>query len=301
MRTAFIQQLIEEREINDKIFLIVGDLGYNVVNTFAERFPSSYLNAGIAEQNMMGVAAAMAAEGYIVYVYSIGNFPTLRCMEQIRNDVAYNNLNVRIVSVGAGFAYGSLGASHHATEDIAMMTAIPNMAVCSPGDPAEAKRITEISVRHQGPMYLRIGKAGEKNVHGESVRLDFELGDILPVGTSKAADTTAVLTTGSILYSAWEAISGNNLQYALYSVPSIKPIDKDQLIRIADRYNEIVTLEEHQLNGGLGSLIASSVSDLYSEGKISRFPRIKRIGVDDKFIYKVGSQHSIQLREGLTL
>ena len=165
MRTAFINQLTEEAKNNDKIFLIVGDLGFSVVEEFADLFPDRFLNAGIAEQNMIGVAAGLAKEGYNVYVYSIGNFPTLRCMEQIRYDVAYHNLSVKIVSVGAGYAYGSLGASHHATEELGMMRVIPNMVVCSPGDPVEAKAITTLSANYDGPMYLRLGKAGEAIVH----------------------------------------------------------------------------------------------------------------------------------------
>ena len=135
MRTAFIEQLIKEAESNKKIFLLVGDLGYSVVEPFAEKYPDRFLNVGIAEQNMTGVAAGLAMEGYNVFTYSIGNFPTLRCMEQIRYDVCYHNLSVKIVAVGAGYAYGSLGASHHTTEDVAMMRSIPNMEIISPCDP----------------------------------------------------------------------------------------------------------------------------------------------------------------------
>ena len=162
MRTAFIQQLIKEAETNERIFLIVGDLGYSVVEPFRDKFPDRFLNAGIAEQNMAGMAAGLAKEGYNVYIYSIANFPTLRCMEQIRDDIAYHNLNVKIVSVGAGYAYASLGASHHATEDIGMMRTIPNMLVCSPGDPIEAQAITKFSSHYDGPMYLRSGNLSRK-------------------------------------------------------------------------------------------------------------------------------------------
>lgn len=299
MRTAFINQLIKEREKNDRIFLIVGDLGYNVVNTFADRFPKSYINAGIAEQNMMGVAAGLASEGYIVYVYSIGNFPTLRCMEQIRNDVAYNNFNVRIVSVGAGFAYGSLGASHHTTEDIAMLSTLPNLAVCSPGDPAEAQRITSLSVLHNGPMYIRLGKAGEKSVHSSEMKLDFNIGDIIAI-TTKETDT-AVLATGSILYRTLTDISEQNLNYSLYSVPTVKPVNHDNLQKIAKDYSSIIIIEEHQIVGGLGAIITSALSDMYAKNEISSFPKIERIGIHDKFIYTVGTQQSIRDREGLGL
>jgi len=299
MRTAFIDQLLKERENNDRIFLIVGDLGYNVVNTFAERFPESYLNAGIAEQNMMGVAAGLANEGYIVYVYSIGNFPTLRCMEQIRNDVAYNNLNVRIVSVGAGFAYGSLGASHHTTEDIAMLSSLPNMTVCSPGDPMEAQRVTALSVSHEGPMYIRLGKAGEKDVHEQNKQLEFNIGDIVPVHDTDSQ--VAVLATGSILYKVCSDNIQRNMNYSVYSVPTVKPLNTTDLIRIATKHSSLVVMEEHQLNGGLGTIISAMLSDSYSSNEIVRFPKIIRIGVKDRFIYTVGSQQSIRASEGLGL
>src|SRR5574344_520879 len=134
MRTAFIKQLVEEARKNDKIFLLVGDLGYNVVEPFANAFPDRFYNVGISEQNMAGMAAGLAMTGFNVYIYSIGNFPTLRCLEQTRNDISYYNANVKIVSVGGGYAYGSLGMSHHATEDIGVMRTLPNMVVCSPSD-----------------------------------------------------------------------------------------------------------------------------------------------------------------------
>lgn len=299
MRTAFINQLIKERQSNDRIFLIVGDLGYNVVNIFEEMFPESFLNAGIAEQNMMGVAAGLAKEGYIVYVYSIGNFPTLRCMEQIRNDVAYNNLNVRIISVGAGFAYGSLGASHHSTEDIAMLSCLPNMTVFSPGDPAEAQRLTALSVGHDGPIYFRLGKAGEKNIHPENSELKFEIGDIVPI--LQTNNVNAVLTTGSITHAVKQEIINSDLNYSLYSIPTIKPLNLEQLYRIVTQHNNIIIIEEHQRAGGLSSIVTSSVSDFYSQNMLRFFPKIKRIGINDKFINTVGSQQSLRIREGLQL
>lgn len=197
MRTAFIDQLVKEARINDKIFLLVGDLGYNVVEPFADEFPDRFRNVGIAEQNMAGVAAGLSMVGYNVYIYSIGNFPTLRCIEQIRNDIAYYKGNVKIVSVGAGYAYGSQGVSHHATEELGMMRSIPNIVVCSPCDPIEARCITMISANYDGPMYLRLGKAGEVVIHEQFVQ-DLNIGDILPVlktdGTEKV-----ILSSGSIL------------------------------------------------------------------------------------------------------
>src|SRR5215469_10241862 len=137
MRGAFFRALTEFAEQDERVQLIVGDLGFGVAETFAQRFPNRFLNAGVAEQNMTGIAAGMALSGKVVFTYSIANFPILRCLEQIRNDVCYHNANVKIVAVGGGLAYGALGATHHATEDLAILRSLPRMAVVAPGDPVE--------------------------------------------------------------------------------------------------------------------------------------------------------------------
>ncbi len=304
MRTAFINQLVKEAEKNEKIFLIVGDLGYNVVEVFEKKFPERFLNAGIAEQNMIGVASGLAMQGYIVYVYSIGNFPTLRCIEQIRNDVAYHNLNVRIVSVGAGYAYGSLGASHHATEDIGVMRTIPNMVVCSPCDPIETKKITNLSTVHEGPMYIRLGKAGEKEVHVDQYskinRLaPLHIGKIIPIIENNGR--IAVFATGSIVYSLQRAIIDSNLSYGLYSFPFIKPINIEELKDIVSNYDDIICFEEHQKSAGFGSAIVEQVNDLYAKGAINSYPKIIRKAINDEFIYEVGDQTSLRKKEQLSL
>ena len=304
MRTAFINQLVKEAETNDQIFLIVGDLGYNVVEVFEKKYPDRFLNAGIAEQNMIGVASGLAMQGYIVYVYSIGNFPTLRCIEQIRNDVAYHNLNVRIVSVGAGYAYGSLGASHHATEDIGVMRTLPNMTVCSPCDPVEAEKITQLSSVHKGPMYIRLGKAGEKEVHVDQYskfnRLDsLNIGKIIPVIENNGS--IAVFATGSIVYSLQQAIIDSKLSYDLYSFPFIKPIDIESLKDIISHYNKVICFEEHQKSAGFGSAIIEQVNDLYAKGAISSYPKIIRKAINDEFVYEVGNQTSLRNKERLSL
>lgn len=299
MRTAFIKQLTEEAKINDKIFLIVGDLGFSVVEEFANLFPDRFLNAGIAEQNMIGVAAGLAKEGFNVYVYSIGNFPTLRCMEQIRYDVAYHNLNVKVVSVGAGYAYGSLGASHHATEELGMMRTIPNMVVCSPGDPIEAKAITTISANYDGPMYLRLGKAGEAVVHTKEIdRLN--IGDILPIRNSYTSKKV-ILVSGSILDYAIKFVESNNIAVDVFSVPFVKPLNRSQIICIAEQYSNIYILEEHQKSCGVGSAIIEVLNDLYFEGEISTYPKTKRIGIDDEFYSTSGSQQYLRELAGLVL
>src|SRR5438445_7860670 len=165
MRTAFIQTLNELADRDPRVCLVVGDLGFSVIEEFAERFPDQFLNAGVAEQNMIGLAAGMSMTGKIVLTYSIGNFGTLRCLEQIRNDVCYHRANVKVVAVGGGLAYGNLGVTHHASEDVAIMRALPNMTVVSPGDPIEARLATKAVVALDGPAYLRLGKAGEPVVH----------------------------------------------------------------------------------------------------------------------------------------
>jgi transketolase len=299
MRTAFIKQLTEEAKINTQIFLIVGDLGFSVVEEFTELFPDRFLNAGIDEQNMVGVAAGLAKEGFNVYIYSIANFPTLRCMEQIRYDVVYHNLNVKIVSVGAGYAYGSLGPSHHATEDLGMMRTIPNLVVCCPGDPMEATAITSLSANYDGPMYLRLGKAGEPYVHSDVIT-GLKIGDILPIRNFENAKSV-LLVSGSILDYATKYIDSNNHLVDIFSLPFVKPINKKQLINIAEHYDKIIILEEHQKSCGVGSAVIEILSDFYESGDIMKYPKIKRIAINDQFLSVSGSQKYLREKAGLTL
>lgn len=297
MRTAFINQLVEEAKYNDRIFLLVGDLGYNVVEPFANSYPDRFLNIGIAEQNMAGIAAGLAMNGFIVYCYSIGNFPTLRCIEQVRNDIAYYNGSVRIVSVGAGYAYGTQGVSHHATEDIGMLRTIPNMVVCSPSDPTEARRITSISSHYDGTMYIRLGKAGEANIFAEAEQL--RIGDI---HTFRESDSeNALLVSGSIMKEAVDWIMENAVDTAIYSVPFIKPISREQLKSIASRHHNIIVLEEHQLSAGLGSAIVEQLSDMYASGELTAYPKIRRIAINDIFLPVAGDQAYCRRAAGLTL
>lgn len=300
MRTNFINQLIEEARYNDKIFLLVGDLGYHVIEPFAEEFPDRFLNVGIAEQNMAGIAAGLAMTGYNVYFYSIGNFPTIRCLEQIRNDIAYHQANVKVVSVGAGYAYGSLGATHQATEEIGALRVLPNMVVATPGDPLEARAITKISASYDSPMYIRLGKAGEKTVHSED-SINLKIGDICSVIT-REGNQTAVFACGNILDAALHQINEENLNYDLYSVPFVKPINKEQLINIVKTHPAgLITIEEHQSSCGMGSAIVEVLNDLYYEGDIEVYPKVKRIAIPDEFADVVGTQVFLREHEGLKL
>ena len=274
MRTAFIDQLVKEARQNDRILLIVGDLGFHVVEPFADEFPDRFINVGICEQNMAGIAGGLAMNGWIVYCYSIGNFPTLRCIEQIRNDIAYYQANVRIVSVGAGYAYGSQGVSHQATEDVAIMRALPGMAVCSPSDPIETKMLVNLSVTHQGPMYIRLGKAGEKVFHQENL-VGYHLGDLLPLFVGQS--DTLVLVSGSILSRIMEKMVDGTPIYDIYTVPVVKPINQQQLCKLTSNYQQILIVEENQKSGGIGSAIIEVLSDAYNEQKIALYPKIKRL------------------------
>lgn len=301
MRTAFVNQLLEEARHNDRIFLIVGDLGYNVVEPFRDRFPDRFLNAGIAEQNMVGVASGLAREGFNVYIYSIANFPTLRCLEQIRNDVTYYGAkgNVKIVAVGAGYAYGSLGVSHHATEDLGIMRSLPGLVIASPSDPMEAQAVATFSSTYEGPMYIRLGKAGEKAIFNDTNPYHFEPGRLHCLHESKSRNV--LLSTGSILFGAVEDIRRLSIDTAIYSVPSVKPIDKVQLADIAERHPNIVVLEEHQKSCGLGSAIAEQLVDLFAGNRLSRFPKIHRVAIEDRYTCVAGTEQYLRELNGLVI
>ncbi len=296
MRTAFINQLIEEASENDKIFLIVGDLGFSVVEPFRERFPERFLNAGVAEQNMTGLAAGLAMEGYTVFTYSIANFPTLRSMEQIRYDICYHNLDVKIVAVGGGYAYGALGASHHATEELGMLRTIPNLTVCAPGDPLEAKSITTQLCNHHGPAYIRLGKAGEPDI--PSILNTFLFGKCHPIIKGKQ---TAILSTGAMLKYSFDYVNDNKLVWGLYSFPYIKPMDSNALLDITKNYDSIITIEEHQRQGGFGSSILEAYNDLLESGQLDKIPKIKRIAIPDIFIDVAGTQEHLRKLAGIKL
>jgi transketolase len=296
MRTAFIQQLLEEAHQNDNVFLLVGDLGFNVVEVFARTFPDRFLNVGIAEQNMMGIAAGLAKEGFTPFVYSIGNFPTLRCMEQIRYDICYHNLNVTIVAVGGGYAYGSLGASHHATEELGMLRTIPSLTICAPADPVEARKITTMAVKDPSPFYIRLGKNGEPVIHTGAVEL--RKGEPLLV---KEGKQMAILATGSITIDALDFLQTNNFHAAVYSVPVIKPLERECFRTIFEQYEKIITLEEHQASAGFGSAILECMNDLMEEKRLKKIPVVKRIAIPDSFTFIAGSQSFLKQLHNLTL
>ncbi len=258
MRNAFIRALEEYAQKNT--VLIVGDLGFGVIDNFQNKFPKQFLNAGIAEQNMTGVAAGMALAGKKVFTYSIANFNTIRSLEQIRNDIAYHNLNVTVVSVGGGFAYGSLGISHHATEDLAIMRAIPNMTILAPGDTMEAYELTRKLITEDiGPSYLRLGKACP--LHSQDNIKNLEIGKGLPLIVHDD-NRIAIISSGGMLESANEVnlmLLEKGVKSSIFSFHTIKPFDKKLISEIFKKYEYVFSLEEHSIIGGLSSAIAESL------------------------------------------
>jgi transketolase len=292
MRTAFVETLFELAREDKRIVLVVGDLGFGVVTRFMEELPDQFVNVGVAEQNMTGIAAGMALSGKIVFTYSIANFPVLRCLEQIRNDVGYHGANVRIAAVGGGMAYGALGPSHHATEDLAIMRALPNMLVVAPGDPVETRLATQALIKHEGPAYLRLGRAGEPQVH-QSIP-DFELGKAIKVREGR--DITLISTGGQLFDSirAADELALEGIQARVLSLHTIKPLDREALISAALETQAIFTVEEHSIIGGLGG----AVSEVLMESEIR--PRFfKRIGLKDKFSSLVGDQDFLRATYGV--
>jgi transketolase len=296
MRQAFVHKLLECADKNERVFLICGDLGYAVLEPFAERFPERFLNAGVAEQNMTGMAAGLAKEGYNVFTYSIGNFPTLRCLEQIRYDVCYHELNVKIVAVGGGFAYGPLGTSHHTTEDLAIMRSLPNMVVTAPADPIETAAITDWLSIYNGPGYLRLNKGGDVIVHrNEATIAPFKANHVCGTGG------IAVLGCGAIVSELKKLVTTELTKYSLYSVPFVTQIDGKWLAQLAYRHSEIITVEEHQLNGGFGSAIVESLSDAFALGHLQVMPRVTRKAINNRFTAVAGTQQYLRQLNGLTL
>ena len=260
MRDAFISELTALAREDSSVFLVVGDLGFSVIEEFANEFPDRFLNAGVAEQTMIGVASGLASVGFSVFVYSIGNFPTMRCIEQIRNDVCYHKRSVTVVSVGAGFSYGYLGYTHHAIEDIAVMRALPNMTVYSPSDPVEVRAATRLAVEAKAPSYLRLAKNGEPTLHPDGEIPDVTKHQLLAPGTD-----LAILSTGSITSVALEArdrLAGEGISAAVISVPRIKPLDPSVFEAVAGA-KAILTLEEHSIVGGFGSAVLEAASRSY--------------------------------------
>ena len=287
MRDAFTRALMREAAKAPRLTLITGDLGFGVLKPFWETYPDQFINAGIAEQSMTGMAAGLALSGRTVLTYSIGNFPTLRCLEQIRNDCAYHGANVKIVCVGGGFVYGSLGMSHHATEDMAVMRALPGVMVFAPGDPAEVEAILPVMLRIPGTCYLRLGRGGEPTLHKAPIE-NWTLPHAL---TLREGRDVAILSAGGILTQTVEAaelLAAKGISAEIVSFPCVKPIDDEKIKDLAARFRHIVTVEEHTIVGGFGSAVCEVAAELGTSC------RIHRIGMEDVYSAIVGTQQYLR-------
>jgi transketolase len=292
MRTAFIKTLEELAQENQRIWLLCGDLGYSVLESFAERFPSRFVNMGVAEQNMMGVAAGLALSGKIVFVYSIVNFPIMRCLEQIRNDICYHHLNVKIVAIGGGLAYGSHGYTHHGVEDLAVVRVLPHMKVFAPGDPLEAQWVTRTAAEIEGPCYLRLGKAGEPILHTSIP--DLQLGRAIIV---REGSQLTLVSTGGVLelaLKASEALEARGYSVDVLSLPTLSPFDSESLIRSARKTQRVITVEEHGL-GGLASLAAEA---LVEAGVPTQF---KALRLNREPTERADHQEALRAKQGLSV
>ena len=293
MRDHFIKALINLIPEFPNIILITGDLGFGVLNELRNDYPNNFINAGVAEQNMTGIATGMALEGKIVFTYSIANFPTLRCLEQIRNDACYHGVNVNIVSIGGGFSYGALGISHHATEDLSIMRSLPEITVISPSSFWEVEQATRAIVENKKVCYLRIDKSTGRDLEGCELE-PFVLGKSRMLTDG---DACTIFVTGGILEEVWDAydelkIMGYSIR--IVSVHTLKPFDSTVVLNAAEQTGGIISVEENTLDGGLGSLIAETLLDN------GVFPKkFLRIGLGPKFSSIVGSQKYLRKCYGL--
>lgn len=290
MRDAFIEELVTLAHAHDNIALIVGDLGFSVIEPFVDCFPDRFVNAGVAEQNMAGLAAGMASEGYHVFTYSIANFPTFRCAEQIRNDIDHHRMSVTTVAVGGGVAYGNLGYSHHAVQDYALMRTMPNMLIAAPGDPAETRACLRYLVNNPGPSYLRLGKAGEPKFHQSTPQV--EPGRWVPVATEGRDPARVMLSTGAALGAALHRAEDSG--HAVYSLPLWSMNAKPEQRAQAQFLDELVTLEDHLMDGGFGSWMAECIIGTPAAAKLHP------IALSERVCDMVASQATLNRLGGLT-
>lgn len=284
MRDAFIASLIELAKEDDRIALLTGDLGFGVVEKFSSEFPDRFWNCGVAEQSMMSIAAGLAKSGMRPFVYSIANFPTFRCLEQIRNDVCYHNLPVTIVSVGGGLGYGTLGYTHHGIEDIAALRALPNISIYSPADPRETKEILQVINEEEKPAYLRLGKNGEPIIEQRTSRQKIGTAYEIQSGTQ-----LTVLACGSVADNCYRAIKdkGQNISIQLLSVPKVQPLDINYLLSVISS-DKILVVEEHVKRGGFASALFEELNQL------KEIKEIAHLFVEEKNISESGSQNYLR-------
>jgi transketolase len=282
MRTETIDVLTDYARANPDVILLTADLGYSVLERFADALPAQYANVGVCEQAMAGIAAGLALSGRRVVLYSIVNFPTLRCLEQLRNDVCYHDLPVTVIAVGGGLAYGAQGYTHHGVEDLGIMSMLPNIVVACPADPHEAMALLPQLLERRRPGYLRLGRAGEPLLHPASAQI--ALGRALWM---RRGSDIALLATGPILGRALKAadkLATRGISASVASFPTFSPLDVEVVTEAGSKHRAVLTIEEHSVEGGFGSRVAET---LLTAG---RAPRFGKFGVTAALRGRIGSQ-----------
>ena len=292
MRNAIISEIHNQMKVNKNIYFLTGDLGYGLLEPLEEDFPERFIDVGIAEQNMVGMAAGLALAGKKVYVYSIIPFVTMRCFEQIRNDVCYHDADVTILGVGSGLSYGILGSTHFALEDIAILRSLPNMTIFSPSDEKEALSGLDYFSNYHHPLYLRIGKKDEPVVFSGNYSFAFGKGVEISIG-----DDYVVFATGPIVSEVVKAVEEifnlTKKRLTLISIPTIKPLDENYILEKCLGKKKIFTVEEHSVIGGLGS----SIAEIISEKTVNI--QLVRLGTKDLFVKSIGDQSYLRKILGL--
>jgi transketolase len=287
--------LVYELARRDKRVLFIGsDLGIGTLKQFKAEMPDRFFMEGVSEANIIGVAAGLALEGKIVYINTIATFLTRRCFEQVALDLCLHDANVRLIGSGGGMVYAPLGPTHEAIDDVAIFRTLPRMTILAPADADEMKRLMPLTVDHAGPVYIRLGKGGDPIVTND--RTPFQIGKAIPMCDGGDA---LIVTTGIMLkpaLDAAEALRKDGIEAAVLHMPTIKPFDAETVVELASRVPAIVTLEEHNIIGGLGSAVAETIA----EANFDAPKRFKRIGLPDVFPDQYGSQASLMARYGLT-
>ena len=293
MRNAYISTLHELSKSNKSILALVADNGTIVYDKYIEDFPDRFINFGIAEANMISVAAGLASCGKVPFAYTISNFLTFRAYEQIRNDVCMQKMNVKIVGIGVGFVYSYLGPTHHNTEDIACMRVLPEITVFSPSDPLETAKATNAAAHIVGPVYLRLTTGGTPKIYEEDY--EFEVGKGV---TLREGSDIAIIATGSIVHEALQAVNALDelgISVRLINIHTIKPLDKNIILKAANETRAILTVEEHSISGGLGSCVAEVIV-----GNNCLPISFKRVGLNNVFPQGYGNYQEMKALNGLS-
>ena len=293
MRNAFADELTKIGVEDQRVIMLSGDIGNKLFDKYRAACPDRFFNCGVAEQNMTGVAAGLAMNGFRPITYTITPFCTTRCLEQIRTDAAYHELPVTIVAVGAGLSYAGLGPTHHACEDISFLRSIPNMIVIAPGDAWEVRAALRAVMQQNQPAYIRMGKKGEKVVH-KGMPAGFAIGKAI---TMAEGDKICILSTGNMLPEAIEAgeqLSQHGHSTRVVSFHTVKPLDEACLTEAFDRFKLVATVEEHSKIGGFGSALAEWAIDQRIDAR-----KLIRIATPDRFFKKSGEQEFAREQLGL--